>query len=224
VRGKVESFKLDDPYIPEKDKEQAAKTAEGYYDLAAFYARAKPTLFVTVGVTGTGKTTLSRALARQIGLAVISSDVVRKQLAGIPATEHRRDEFDTGIYSADFSRRTYDTMLAQARDLLSTGTSIVLDATFIRSADRQKASDLAATTGAELLIIECALDENTIRQWLSRRARGQSVSDGREEILEPQQRQFEPVTDVDQARHVVIDMSQPMETRIRRILQRIGES
>ena len=41
-----------------------------------------------------------------------SSDVTRQQLAGIPLTEHRFEEFDTGLYSAEFYRQTYDTMLA----------------------------------------------------------------------------------------------------------------
>jgi predicted kinase len=40
------------------------------------------------------------------------SDVTRKQLARIPLTEHRFEEFDTGLYSAEFYRQTYDTMLA----------------------------------------------------------------------------------------------------------------
>jgi predicted kinase len=40
------------------------------------------------------------------------SDVMRKQLARIPLAEHRFEEFDTGLYSAEFYRQTYDTMLA----------------------------------------------------------------------------------------------------------------
>jgi hypothetical protein len=32
------------------------------------------------------------------------SDVTLKQLAGMPLTEHRFGEFDTGLYSAEFSR------------------------------------------------------------------------------------------------------------------------
>jgi predicted kinase len=41
-----------------------------------------------------------------------SSDVTHKQLARIPLAEHRFEEFDTGLYSAEFYRQTYDTMLA----------------------------------------------------------------------------------------------------------------
>jgi aminoglycoside phosphotransferase family enzyme len=39
VRGKVESFRLDDPSIPEKEKARALKRAKKYFDLAHRYAQ-----------------------------------------------------------------------------------------------------------------------------------------------------------------------------------------
>jgi aminoglycoside phosphotransferase family enzyme len=39
VRGKVESFRLDDPHIPEKEKREARKRAQKYFDLAFRYAQ-----------------------------------------------------------------------------------------------------------------------------------------------------------------------------------------
>ncbi|GAH48111.1 unnamed protein product, partial [marine sediment metagenome] len=37
VRGKVESFKLDDPYISEEEKERVLTIAKRYFDLAESY-------------------------------------------------------------------------------------------------------------------------------------------------------------------------------------------
>jgi aminoglycoside phosphotransferase family enzyme len=37
VRGKVESFKLDDPYIPEVEKARVLTTARSYFQLAESY-------------------------------------------------------------------------------------------------------------------------------------------------------------------------------------------
>jgi len=37
VRGKVESFKLDDPHIPEEEKTEAQAAAAGYFELAESY-------------------------------------------------------------------------------------------------------------------------------------------------------------------------------------------
>jgi aminoglycoside phosphotransferase family enzyme len=39
VRGKVESFRLDDPHIPEEEKKGALKRAQKYFDLAHRYAQ-----------------------------------------------------------------------------------------------------------------------------------------------------------------------------------------
>jgi hypothetical protein len=39
VRGKVESFRLDDPNIPETDKKKALKRAQRYFDLAHRYSK-----------------------------------------------------------------------------------------------------------------------------------------------------------------------------------------
>jgi aminoglycoside phosphotransferase family enzyme len=38
VRGKVESFRLDDPHIPEGEKREALQRAKRYFDLAQGYA------------------------------------------------------------------------------------------------------------------------------------------------------------------------------------------
>ena len=37
VRGKVESFKLDDPYIPEEDKVKVLTAARSYFQLTESY-------------------------------------------------------------------------------------------------------------------------------------------------------------------------------------------
>jgi hypothetical protein len=37
VRGKVESFKLDDPYIPEEEKARVLAAAQSYFQLAESY-------------------------------------------------------------------------------------------------------------------------------------------------------------------------------------------
>jgi aminoglycoside phosphotransferase family enzyme len=159
VRGKVEGFKLDDPYISAGEKEKTLDIAASYFDLARAYTRARPVLFITVGLVGTGKSTIAQALAKRLGLTVISSDVTRKQLAGIPATEHRFEDLYGGIYSAELSRKTYDKMFSGAGEILGEGASVVLDASFIRAEERLNAKRAAEKAGADLFILECILDE-----------------------------------------------------------------
>jgi len=219
VRGKVEGFKLDDPYIAPAEKRQALEIASSYFDLADSYIRSKPVLFITTGLVGTGKTFLAQALAKRLGLVVISSDVTRKKLASIPITEHRFEEFDSGIYSPEFSRKTYDKMFSEAKLVLDDRGSVILDASFIKAEERLKAKELAREIGADFFIIECTLDEESIKQRLVQRPEEGSISDGRWEIYPPQKRAFEPVVEVPPQKHAIIDTSKPVAENIRQILE-----
>jgi len=218
VRGKVESFKLDDPYIAPAEKRQILDIASSYFDLAHAYTRRRPMLLITTGLVGTGKTVLSQALAKRLGLVVISSDVTRKQLASIPLTEHRFEEFDTGIYSPEFSKKTYDKMFSQAKDILTEGGSVILDASFTKAEERLKAKRLAEEMGADFFIVECSLDEKAIKQRLAQRLEEGSTSDGRWEIYQPQKKLFDPIVEVLPQKHAIIDTSKPVGENVRQVL------
>lgn len=217
VRGKVESFKLDDPYISESEKRQTKSIAIGYFDLAHSYTRPKPILLVTVGLVGTGKSTVAQALAKRLGLVVISSDVTRKQLASVPLTEHHFDEFDTGLYSADLTRLTYDKMFAEAEPMLAEAAPVIIDASFIRREERLKAKELANRTNADFILIECTLDEDEVKRRLAARLERGAVSDGRWEIFDAQKQRFQAVVEVPPANHIMIDTSRPLDELISEI-------
>jgi aminoglycoside phosphotransferase family enzyme/predicted kinase len=221
VRGKVESFKLDDPYLAPAEKRQTLEVAASYFDLAHAYAESRSILFITVGLVGTGKTTLAQALAKRLGLVVISSDVTRKQLAGIPVTEHRFEEFDSGIYSPEFSRKTYAHMFSEARLILRDSGSVILDASFIKTEERLKAKRLAEEMGAGFFIIECTMGEENIKKRLARRLERETTSDGRWEIYQPQKKAFAPVVEASPQKHAIIDTSKPVAGNIRKILNKI---
>ncbi|MBI2868308.1 MAG: AAA family ATPase [Chloroflexi bacterium] len=220
VRGKVEGFKLHDPYISPEDKRLTLKVAGSYFDLAGAYTRSRPLLLVMMGLVGTGKTTVAQLLARRLGLEVISSDVTRKKLAGVPLREPHRDEFDTGLYAAGFTRRTYDRMFREARKTLGRGDSVVLDASFIKAGERGAASALAGETAADFFVVECVLDESSIKSRLAGRLAGHPVSDGRPEILEPQKKRYEPVTGMPES-YIRVDTSGDMDEVVTEIVRRV---
>jgi hypothetical protein len=160
------------------------------------------------GLMGTGKTTLAHALSKNMGLKVISSDVIRKELAGINPQEHRFEQFSNGIYSDEFSRRTYDTMLTQARTLLERGEQVLLDASYKKRQDRLSVKRLADEVNADFLIIECTLDEETVKKRLDQRLKEGSVSDGRWEIFGSQKEEFEPIDEFDRQNHVTVNTAE----------------
>ena len=224
VRGKVTSFKLDDPLVPPAEKEESARIASRYFQLAHSYvlAEGRPLLILVGGLIGTGKTTVAEALAERGGFTLVSSDVVRKALVGIAPTDRRWESYEAGIYSPEYTERTYDELFRRAKEALSEGDSVILDASFKKASDRERAKALAEEVGAELWVVECTADEDTIRSRLEERARTQAVSDGRWDIFEDIRRGFEPIREVPQERHLTVNTARPLKEVLREVEERIA--
>lgn len=221
VRGKVTSFRLDNPTLSEEEKREVVTSAQGYFQLARSYIQALPgpVMVLVVGLTGTGKSTVAQELARRWGLSYISSDITRKTLAGIAPEERRYDSFGEGIYSPEFSRRTYDAMFRQAEQCLQNGRSVVLDGTFRSAAERSGALETARRVGADGWIIECSLPEEEVCRRLERRAReGTSASDARWELFHRLQQEWEPVAEAPSTRYLRLDTSAPLPETMRQLL------
>jgi aminoglycoside phosphotransferase family enzyme/predicted kinase len=214
VRGKVNSFQLDVPEIPAAAKLTAQASAQHYFELACRYAAIDrpPLLIVMAGLSGTGKSAVANGLATGHGLHVIASDAVRKNLAGVPAGEHRYGAYEGGIYSTEFSERTYDAIRDRARRLLIDGQSVVLDATFQQREERERAMALATEAGALTFCVETAAGASVVRERLAAREQdATTLSDARWETYLQQVEHFEPVTELDDWQHIRVDAEQPLD-------------
>jgi predicted kinase len=185
VRGKVLAFRLADPSLGAAEAERIADESGACFDLAYTYAirSNQPILLVTMGMPASGKTTLAHALSARLGLVHLSSDIVRKQLAGMRATSHRVDGFERGLYSRAMTRRTYALMMRKAARWLRRGQSVALDATFGLLAERAAVRHLARRSGAALVVVVCRADEAVTRERLAARASDAlTTSDARLEL------------------------------------------
>ncbi|MCK9232325.1 MAG: AAA family ATPase, partial [Syntrophales bacterium] len=208
VRGKVVGFRLDDPAIGAPDREEAARTAARYFDLAYTYAARleRPTLILIAGLMGTGKSELARRLAPLLGAEIIRMDVLRKEILALGPADRHYENFGEGIYSDEISRKTYDTALRRTEDLLAAGNSVIIDASYKRDDERRRAEALAQRHGVAFYILECLCQEAVIRRRLDARAADQAEpSDGRWDIFEAQRADFDPMSGWASGVHIAVD-------------------
>lgn len=217
IRGKVESFRLDDPLISSDEKLAAGARAQRFFRLARGYVLREQfprLLLLTCGLTGCGKSALADELAFQLGVRHLSSDLERKRLAGVAPTER-----GSAIYSADWNRATYDRLFEAAREQLRSGAGVIVDATFRVRADRERFVRLAAESGVVPVILQLQCPEAVVRQRLEQRqARGDSASDGTWQVYQQQMGSFE-LPDGDEALLVPLDATRQPEAMVDQLLE-----
>lgn len=180
-----------------------------------------PTLIIVCGYVGSGKTTVARELSKVAGLEVISSDVVRKMLAGIPVSEHRYEDFSKGIYSPEFTERTYKTLIEEAKKRLREGKSVILDATFSKKWQREMARKVAMEADANFLCIETVCPDTLIKNRLDKRMKKVSVSDGRWEIFQKHKESFEKIDEFSPKEHIIVRTDAELKNELEKVLERI---
>jgi aminoglycoside phosphotransferase family enzyme/predicted kinase len=156
----------------------AAETARALHRLAlSFLERARVRIVLVGGAPGSGKSTLAAALGDELGMVVLRSDEVRRELVGV--TDETSGSSDVGgSYSDAMTRATYATLLERARLALGFGQSVILDASWTSEALRQAARELGAATASDLVELRCEVPEATaVRRIAARRRLGGDPSE-----------------------------------------------
>ena len=90
---------------------------------------------------------------------MISSDVVRKQLAGVAATDHA----PAAAYRPTFSQRTYRELGRRAAQAVADGSAALVDATSRRAGDRAAFTEGFADAAA-LTFVQCVAPDAVLAQ------------------------------------------------------------
>jgi aminoglycoside phosphotransferase family enzyme/predicted kinase len=177
VRAKVACFRQvqGDP--------TAAASATAHAELALRHLRAGTVRLILVGgLPATGKSTISGRLADRMETVLLSSDRLRKELAGLSPQDSAAAEYQQGIYTQDQTDRTYQELLRRAETLLSHGESVIIDASWTNAKHRDLAAEVAASTTSELVSLRCCAPTEVTAARL--RAREHSTSDADARIAE----------------------------------------
>ena len=163
-------------------------------------------LIIMCGLMGSGKSTIAAALAGKFDSVLIRSDEARKELAGVKAGAHRYEAFGRGIYSEEFFNKTYEALFSKAAQILESGQSVIIDASFKKMVSRQEGKKLARAYNSLFLVVETRCPDEEAKSRLNERTRsGKDVSDGRWEIFKNQKADFEKVIELSSGEHVVVD-------------------
>ncbi len=179
--------------------------ARGYAELALRMARPPaPQLVITHGLSGSGKTRASSRWlqAEASGRAVrLRSDVERKRLHGLRATQASGSGLNTGLYSPQAHTDTYAHLLERARLLLRAGWSVLVDAAFLRRQEREAFAALAQATGCPFHILATEAPLAVLRERITaRQAHGGDASEATVAVLEQQLGWLEPLDEAERAR------------------------
>ncbi|MFM8660733.1 MAG: AAA family ATPase [Cyanobium sp.] len=174
-----------------------------------------PRLLLCHGLSGSGKSHLSRQLAGPLGAILLRSDVERKrrfaQQPGMPpaaATDPASDTApnNSNLYAASVSDALFLEQLPQlAEGLLGVGFSVIVDATFLRAAYRAAMEAVAERCAVPLVILDLQVPRPLLERRISGRQRaGGDPSDADLAVLARQLLCQEPLTAAEQGRSIAI--------------------
>lgn len=168
-------------------------------------------LVVFFGMIATGKSYLASAWASHYNLPYYNSDRVRKELVGIAPETGQQEEMDKGIYSPEFSRRTYDALIEHADSHFHADRQacVVLDGSYQSFRERELLRQHFQDQ-VRLVFVYCFCSENVVQERLKLRADDpDAVSDGNWKIYLSQKKRFQPVTEQEQV--IALDTDAPVE-------------
>jgi aminoglycoside phosphotransferase family enzyme/predicted kinase len=207
VRGKVESMTSAEQEVAAADRERAAQSARRHFSLSYRYTWSyAPSLITVLGLSGTGKSSVAAHLRERTGFRHVSSDSMRKRIAGLPDRTPARAAYDTGLYAPQQTERTYAAMLAAAEGELRAGRGVILDATFQRRHHRDAARRLAIERDVPYIVVECRAGDTEVRRRLVSRERvGAAESDADWSVYLQQKSDYDHLDRNEEADRVIID-------------------
>ena len=196
VRAKVEVIRMHQPEIGYSNQRHLVNDCQHYLRTAQSYLiRSAPSLAITMGPSGSGKSTVTQRLIERGNVIRIRSDVERKRMFGLGMLTASVGETKVRMYSESATKAVYDRLKMLAVSVIEAGFSVVVDATFLKIAQREPFVRLAESLGVPFSIIVCQASEETLRDRLCRRnAAGPDASEADATVLEAQLHEMEELS------------------------------
>lgn len=223
VRAKVAVLRLAQRDISEDERETVMQAFNNYLTLAeAYAAKPQPQLFITHGLSGSGKTSLTQPLLSEPRLIRIRSDVERKRLFGFSADEASHSALGTNIYTAEATQQTYDRLKAETGAALEGGYRVIVDATFLRASERHAFRQMSAALKVPFTILNFQASARVLHQRVSeRQQQGGDASEADNTVLQHQLDHYQRLTEDEVETTVTINSEEADSYRaLQALLQR----
>jgi aminoglycoside phosphotransferase family enzyme/predicted kinase len=203
VRAKIHLIRARQPGVDPTERARLTEIYRSHTRLAAAWARDGAGAIVLMhGFSGSGKSTIAARLAPALGAIRVRSDVERKRLAGADALSHG----GARLYASPITHATYERIAQAAREIAGAGYPSIVDATFLRRAERARFRNLARELGVPLVIVDVTAPGAVLRERVASRAlHGRDASDATLSVLEAQIATAEPLTEGELADVVRVD-------------------
>lgn len=196
VRAKVASIQLaQHSEEPEKAAQLEEEFGE-YLRLASRFAHeSRSGITITFGISGSGKSTMAREYTRECRGIHLRSDVERKRLFGLGLLESSTEDQKEKMYHPDTTARIYDRLLDLSERITRAGFPVIVDATFLKKADRDRFRELSESLQIPFRILNCNVSAEQAEAWLEKRAsEGGDPSEATVEVMRHQLRTMDPLT------------------------------
>jgi len=212
VRAKIHLLRSLQPHQLVSTRSRLKLACNGYVRLAERHSRPPaPSLIITHGLSGSGKTTATQSLIELLGAVRLRSDLERKRLQGLAPLSSSGSTLAGGIYAPDSTAATYRRLGELAREALRAGYPVVVDATFLKRAEREALRAIAGELDAPFLILDFRSPLEVLRaRVVARRKRADDASEADPAVLEYQISAREPLTPAELAATVAVDATEPV--------------
>jgi aminoglycoside phosphotransferase family enzyme/predicted kinase len=221
VRAKVGTLRLNQAGPDAAESPALAASVHEYLDCAQSTIDAPPgQLVITHGVSGSGKSHLSRRLCEHLGWIQLRSDAERKRLFGLWGTGAEETEaLNPDLYRPEVTERLYGEVLPeQAAAVIQAGFSVIVDATFLKAHHRQVMADVAARCGARFRILDCRTSASLAQERIRQRQQlGGDPSDADTDVLAGQWTAVEALSPKEMAAAITVEAGCDVESLAARL-------
>jgi uncharacterized protein len=226
VRGKVASLTSKAEGLTPDERAAKLALANRYYGLALRYAIAgsAPHAFVFMGRIASGKSSLAKDFSAETGWTVLSSDQLRKELAGVDLHTRGSEEERAVLYAPGMTKRTYDAMFDAGIAALRAGNNVIFDATFSSREHRDALRQHLQEAGFGCTWVAAHASDDVTRERLARRAQSADVvSDARLEDFEKLTSRFEAPEELPDEIAIRISTEGSREATLHLLMQQLAE-